>query len=924
MATSRMALILSAILLISPLSGFASGLDSYSDSHELDTLPAGWQDLMFSGDENGTHRAQIYYPANESGLGQPMDNVSGPYPLLIWIGGEGEDRDQYDWLGKELATAGYIVTVLPPDWNSQQTQSQCASILGLWMGLQYSNLNGNGSIENMRDAFDLNHWGIGGHGLGAKQAAQCQLVMTGAWEQYITNPPPTALIGLGLEDANTDIPDAYLGPSPEPGMGLYLTGTLDNMAKADTNIDRWLDGHEIPWHYMSVVGANHLQYKDDATFFEGWNDGSATMEKEEQQSHAIEHITPYLDLMLKGDHTQWLNATNREVNWQNPSDSDAYIYEELTGARFMPMTANYSDVNEMEGISGRVVSASTQLTHRDGALPMGTTVFCTIMEGGDWWDPMDYSTYGINATGAFTGSIENATTSATDCEVSTEGVPPGNRSLRVDVDWYGMPSYLELGFFRENREPILTSPLPTIEVPQHGVTGMPYSDFAIDPDGTTLIVEMLPHLPSSNQMHCYLEANSILCEHTGEAEWTGTETLNLTIYDRYDLGFSVQFNLSASVLPVDDSVVQISEIPSASMNEDGNQQAVVISSHFEDPEGANATIISAETSGGLDLSWTNDNIAIQPQLNWHGSTLVEVWVGDGTSAPIRATFNVNVESIPDAPRLNLTRISVIEDTPLEIPLSELGWDEDGDSVEFEIAGSHPHISLTVLSNVLRIVPAPDWSGLSTGWNLTVVSEDGNATGPIEFDVSEVNDLVQLTWGQLEVEGNDTVFIVAIHDPDDDAPWTVKVRWDGQVWTEFVANCIASDVSIEYPNDWECTVSISKSELLPGAHRLEVQVYEEGTWTEEKIYYHTVPAAQPDSSGGVTIPEIPTKTGSETFSIWVVFAIVIASIVTLIGLYMILTLSKDEMEEMLDSQPSEPNYSKAEDLIDADVEHIDYD
>ena len=35
--------------------------------------------------------------------------------------------------------------------------------------------------------------------------------------------------------------------------------------------------------------------------------------------------------MLKGDHTQWLNATNREVNWQNPSDSGAYIYEDLDG-----------------------------------------------------------------------------------------------------------------------------------------------------------------------------------------------------------------------------------------------------------------------------------------------------------------------------------------------------------------------------------------------------------------------------------------------------------------------------------------------------------------------------------------------------------------------------------------------------------------
>ena len=134
----------------------------------------------------------------------------------------------------------------------------------------------------------------------------------------------------------------------------------------------------------------------------------------------------------------------------------------------------------------------------------------------------------------------------------------------------------------------------------------------------------------------------MICEHTGEAEWTGTETLNLTLTDRYDSDYSTQMNLSATVFAVDDSVVQISDIPSVNLDEDSSQAAVPIASHFTDPEGADTTIISASTSGGLDLTWTNDNIAILPQLNWHGSTTVEVWVGDGTSASTAAVFTVNV------------------------------------------------------------------------------------------------------------------------------------------------------------------------------------------------------------------------------------------------------------------------------------------
>ena len=86
MATIRRALVLSGLLLISSLSGVTSGADSFSDTHETDSLPAGWQSIVWNGADNQTHFGQIYYPSNQSGFGQPIDNTSGPFPVLIWIG----------------------------------------------------------------------------------------------------------------------------------------------------------------------------------------------------------------------------------------------------------------------------------------------------------------------------------------------------------------------------------------------------------------------------------------------------------------------------------------------------------------------------------------------------------------------------------------------------------------------------------------------------------------------------------------------------------------------------------------------------------------------------------------------------------------------------------------------------------------------
>ena len=114
-----------------------------------------------------------------------------------------------------------------------------------------------------------------------------------------------------------------------------------------------------------------------------------------------------------------------------------------------------------------------------------------------------------------------------------------------------------------------------------------------------------------------------------------------------------------------------------------------------------------------------------------------------------------------------------------------------------------------------------------------------------------------------------------------------------------------------------------SELLPGAHRLQVQVYENGDWTEEKIYYHTVPVPSPDSSEGDNTPIINVDSGGEIFSIWIVFAIVIAAVISIIGLYMIATLSKDDMEEMLDGHT--PSYSSNQDeSADLEVELVEFD
>ena len=95
MTTSRKALILCAMLLLASHTSAASDSD-FSEVFEEGNFPASSHGLIWSDQNNVTHFGQMYYPATTQGTATPIDNTSGPYPLLIWIGADGEANDQYD------------------------------------------------------------------------------------------------------------------------------------------------------------------------------------------------------------------------------------------------------------------------------------------------------------------------------------------------------------------------------------------------------------------------------------------------------------------------------------------------------------------------------------------------------------------------------------------------------------------------------------------------------------------------------------------------------------------------------------------------------------------------------------------------------------------------------------------------------------
>ena len=246
----------------------------------------GWQ--LEANEKIGEYR--LSYPA--VGDGEEINMAQyGPFAVVVFYTDDGEDVDQYVWLQEGLSNWGYITLVVEDetDWDAIEYQ-----LIG-W---------NNGSLASVPDAenmFALDYIALSGHGTGAHTAAE--IVKSSNYEI-------DGLFGLGLDGSSTQYSgDVILS---RPSSALFLTGTTDDIAPADDNVMSYLVDWPGAWQIMHPLGANHIGYQESDTFFERLADGDDNMGRDGQQSHALEHILPYLNLSLKGDDSAYQKAFNRE------------------------------------------------------------------------------------------------------------------------------------------------------------------------------------------------------------------------------------------------------------------------------------------------------------------------------------------------------------------------------------------------------------------------------------------------------------------------------------------------------------------------------------------------------------------------------------------------------------------------------------
>ena len=785
---SARSLVLCGLLVLATFSGvqaFPEEDSNFQPPHSGPDFPVGYIDFSVNqqGPPGQDHR--LVYPAMVAGEDSEVAG-NGPFPWMVLIVDENESPDNYMLLCSRIAQAGTMVYI--PSWptNLESLEDFVSELEEIQEWIHNANQS-NEAVLGMFGSVDESHWGLIGHGVGADLATNGYI----NWLSTATNQtaqPPRAIVGLALEVDEVNEPLTIQAPAPN--IGLFITGSADEVAPATEHVLPVLENVDgFAWQILHSLGANHYQYQDSSSFLEDFNDGDASLTQEEQLDHAMEHVLPYLDLTLRGDHSSFREAFNRPNDVNTVTDSNGYVDEDFDEAQLIPLSTPIS-------LNGTLFS------------PTDDAVFVASwsMRNGDQYDdiPSNWTVTAecmLDNSTVVSGVINN---DEARCVVPMGGVSPGAHQIKLKVFVEGGSGFITFDFNRTNDPIGLIDPHPELLVPQRGYAHLDSSEIAIDPDGQAIEIINATLLDNESHFNVIIDADLLgfTLTHSLDEEWEGTTRIALELKAGGAILDILNVTLNASILPINDPLIQISTVGQQVVDEDSPAVWFDASQYISDPEGAP---LSMEINGLLQgegelLAWfvepSNDTIRFTPLPNANGAEVFTLSASDGFNTPLSIDVPFRVNAMNDA--FDVTEsawdIALEEEGTLLLSLLDFAVDTDGDALVWELESEGSTKSQMAISGQELLISALiDVNGIDNGWWLNVTDGDDVFEKRITLTISPEPDRPILSNGSITKTSDDTLLLQWVwSDADPDSEMDVIVNLNG-VLQSGIIDCDSSGV-----------------------------------------------------------------------------------------------------------------------------------
>jgi hypothetical protein len=260
--------------------------------------------------------------------------------------------------------------------------------------------------------------------------------------------------------------------------------------------------------------------------------------------------------------------------------------------------------------------------------------------------------------------------------------------------------------------------------------------------------------------------------------------------------------LNASILPINDPLIQISTVGQQVVDEDSPAVWFDASQYISDPEGAP---LSMEINGLLQgegelLAWfvepSNDTIRFTPLPNANGAEVFTLSASDGFNTPLSIDVPFRVNAMNDA--FDVTEsawdIALEEEGTLLLSLLDFAVDTDGDALVWELESEGSTKSQMAISGQELLISALiDVNGIDNGWWLNVTDGDDVFEKRITLTISPEPDRPILSNGSITKTSDDMLLLQWVwSDADPDSEMDVIVNLNG-VLQSGIIDCDSSGV-----------------------------------------------------------------------------------------------------------------------------------
>ncbi len=276
---------------------------------------------------------------------------------------------------------------------------------------------------------------------------------------------------------------------------------------------------------------------------------------------------------------------------------------------------------------------------------------------------------------------------------------------------------------------------------------------------------------------------------TSGANWYGTGTANCTAIDGQDQLSNTSNNFLINVTAVNDAPVLV--IDNQTTVEETNL-LLNLSDYTTDADNVvpddMTWYVQDHNVSQVECIVNSNNLTITPVLNFFGIANCLINVTDGELWD-SSTFWTNVTPVNDAPILDISNQTTLEDTPFSLNLSDYTLDIDNvvpDNMDWFVYDHNiSQVTCSIIGDNLTVTPTTDWNGVafctinvtdnsvspSPGWdnstfyinvtpvndgpilnisNQTLVEDSGTTVIPFENFTTDVdNDLSDLTWNIVD-------------------------------------------------------------------------------------------------------------------------------------------------------------------------------